>query len=309
MNSKEILKAAIKIKHLDENNFKVLSEKGWQIYAIDKNKNFKKKSPDDMYFSTIEKFNSLCYDGCEINCNNQVLLDKQTGKIIFSTNYNARISLEALGDELLLLRRFKSDINASTCVISSIKDSTKIDLLTCQNVFKMCNSIIKVNFENDPTDHFYSCLGEFKQLTFLNQYFPTEIFDINKNIYFVASSKTRCTYVVNKTSGNYEKKYEFYLKPYFYHKDYIALYDVYNKGIKGLILRKNLVLSPLCYSYDTLGNNYFFLLTDINIGLGTILRRSDFSVIATNIDYDAIACSNDKVIFYNENTKAWHLAK
>lgn len=315
MNSKELFKAdsTTKIKHLNENDYAVLlNQKGWQIYELDKDENFNLKSAKEVYFSIITEFNSYYYMGYEMNNNNKVLINRKTGEIILSLANNTKTSIEPLGDRFLLKRGFGRKGKTITCTIFDTENGVNKEyLLKCKNVSKMCDSVIKVQFENDPTDHFYSCLREFKELSFLNQYFPTEILELNEENYIVASSKTRCTYVVNKTSGNYAKKFEFYFKVDFNHDDYIVLSNAFNKNETALILKQNMLLSPLFYDYNILGENYFFLLTNPNRGLGTILRRSDFSTIATNIDYDAIAIaySNNQVIFFDSNTKAWHLAK
>ena len=315
MNSKELFKAdsTTKIKHLNENDYAVLlNQKGWQIYELDKDENFKKKSPDDLYCSMILKFNSACYIGYITNSNDLVLIDKATGIVVYTIHNSttAWIDLQPLSGNLFLTTEYNKKLETNNCIISCIKDSKKIDLIHCEEALVLGNYIIKVIYKNDTNEHLFSCSdGLLKELTYFAKYPSVEILNISKKFYILVSKKKKSTYVVDKVTGKCKYKYDSCFKLYYEHKDYAVLHDAFNSTIKALISKENMKLSPLCYDYTILGEKYFFLSTNTDRGLGTILKRNDFSVIATNIDFDTITHSNDTVIFFDSKKQKWFLDK
>lgn len=310
---KQIFQGKTKIKYLEDNDFTVLFEdKGWQLYEIDENNNFKLKFPDDLYCSMILEFNSACYIGYVTNSNDQVLIDKATGSVVY-TIHNSTTTwnyLQPLSGNLFLTTEYNKNLEISNCVISCIKDSKKIDLIHCEEAFVLGDYIIKVNYKNDTNDHLFSCIdGLLKELTYFSKISPVEILNISKKFYILVSKKKKSTYVVDKVTGKCKYKYEFCFKLNYEYNDYAVLYDAFNSTRRALISKKNMKLSHLFYDYTTLGEKYFFLSTNTDRSLGTILKREDFSVIATNIDFDTITHSNDTVIFYDCKTQKWFLDK
>lgn len=285
------------VKHLEGQDYKVLNFKPFNslfcVYELTAEKQLLPKW-NNLYFKYIDTFNNLYYMVTTLQ-NSVALVDKVTGTVVFDEKQPS-YDLIPFTDNYILKTNYTINGMPSSKEVYKVSNFKKLDLPLARDISLISEKIIQVCSMHDNLTHFYDL--NFKEIPFLSQYYPCNIYDLNKSYYLIESHKFN-NYLVDKNTGECKYTYNYGLVKnitnnfidFFSDKTYMHF----------LINRTNLEKSADCYMYKILNEQYLFLATEPSKKYGIILKCDDFETIAKNIRFYDINVNNNHVIFTDSN--------